>query len=353
MDNIHFTDKEPFKITEDGLYIVSVHGEDYDSSPYDNKRSTTNNGRYTIKVINDEVQVWDNVSEDWLIGEYRDEKQVEAIACMELEPITIDRLEKFLGNKITLWIGPFKYYRNCFKCDKPIVGMRMGDDDEDPNYKYALQSDDAASFDTHGHYGCTVIDSMGDEEINILVCDYCLIKHGDKVLRCDVSVDKDKGWYGRYNFRTIKESMERSDKFCQEEIKLLTSYNYEWRYYTREGKQTTNPIEADHNNSGWFSKDWQWDGKKKFYKDGSGGPVGFQEARYMYLKNKELAEKYHNIRDSIFHPQESRDFLKDQDLKRMMRNLGCKTKEELQATHQEMLESLDKYEKETEQEENK
>lgn len=70
--------------------------------------------------------------------------------------------------------------RNCFKCDKDIK--------TDFDGEFRSPPIDATAWMTHGNYGSTVYDPMGDfngnpEYLELYVCDECLKNNSNKVYR--------------------------------------------------------------------------------------------------------------------------------------------------------------------------
>lgn len=310
--------------TEDGIYEVRIYTPS-NYSPYNMERKESS---FIIEVDNGQIGIWDDASECFVWNFLASDRKI----------LNIDNLQEWLGYEIYGWSGPHKFWRPCFKCDKPITPMDMYDgDEENPNIKYVLHSNDAVDLRTHGHYGSTVIDSMGDETLSILVCDPCIRKYGEKVMWWTNKI----GEYGGYNYHTYAEGERRLTEWHKKEIDLMTSYGYEWRFYTREGKLThKNDLDIDPNHSGWFHKDFVPKLTKVTYSDGSSGIRGLWENKWGYRDNKELYDKWNKLHKKIFTPNLSNEFLEEQSLKNEMERMGCKTIEELEKFNKEMDKSL-------------
>lgn len=318
--------QETFTPTADGLYMVGTNRRD-DPSPYlRGDIDETNQGRFTVRVTGSKIEIWNNVLERFETWE-----SIEAFLAA-----------RYPGDKIILWHGPEKYHRQCFKCAKPLfpVDWRQNENEEpDDNLKYVLQSDDAADLRTCGHYGCTFIDSMGKEEISVLICDYCLRAHGDRVLWFDIAVDNK-----RYNYRTEAENKERSARFRHEEIRLMEEAGFEWRNYTSEFEIPKSPNEIDWNHCGWYPKDWKPCHEVTVYDDGSRGHSKDSQQRWAWHQtHPDLYAKIDFLRQQIFYPNDTSEFLADEALKDEMRRMRCSTPEELRDLHAKILKDMSEH----------
>ncbi len=306
--------QDSFDPKADGLYLVSTNHRQNPSPYHRNEVDATNHGRFTVRVRGKQIGVWTN----------------KAATFDAWDSFNAFLAARYPGDKVTLWHGPEKYHRPCFKCAKPIfpVDWRRGGNEnepEDDNLKHVLQSDDAADLRTQGHYGCTFIDSMGSEEISILICDYCLVTHGDRVLWFDIGTENN-----RYNFRTEAERRERSNRFVAEEIRLMEAAGFEWRNYTDEFEIATDINKADWNNCGWYAKDWQPSHEITVYDDGSRAHTKDWEGRFKWhTTHPDLFAEIERLRDQIFHPNDTPEFLAAEALKDEMRRMRCSTPEEL------------------------
>ena len=62
---------------------------------------------------------------------------------------------------------------SCIRCDRQLDPAMAGHDTEVPS--------DGTLFTSHGHYGSTSFDPMGGQQISVIVCDACLVKHAARV----------------------------------------------------------------------------------------------------------------------------------------------------------------------------
>lgn len=293
---------------QDGYYMISTDERD-EYSPYKMRDrvgpSKNLNGRYVCLVEGGLVTVWID-GRGPVVGP--------AFSAEEVPQI----LNEEIGHSVLYWLGPSTQKpRPCFKCDKPILAM-----DED-NEEWFTWPDDAASFSTSGHYGCTVIDSIdGDEEINILVCDYCIRFNADRVLEYSL-------WEGhRENVHTKTEGYRRLKEFASKEIELMEAAGYEWRLYDRDGQRCQDPKKVDPNRSGWFKA------------DAPDSKLDIQRRWAWHEESPELYKQIQQLRSSIFTPHLNPRNEHLRETRRMMRQFKCRTREALEETLGKFSESL-------------
>lgn len=64
------------------------------------------------------------------------------------------------------------YRRFCFCCEKTLVGAMNRELDQ----RLEEPVDDASYWTSCGNFGSTVLDSMGEYELELYICDECLTK---------------------------------------------------------------------------------------------------------------------------------------------------------------------------------
>ncbi len=231
-DYRHFS---PFAPTTPGHYVVTLNDRIYaGTTPNDkrHKQSDLNGGRVVIFVEDDlktcVVNGGQPSSDGWITT---------------VEKISTD-----------FWLGPYNHTRPCFVCARPLVSCF---EENDPNDKFVLSPDDGVSLGSCGHYGCTTIDSMGDEFVNILVCDTCMYKKQAEVLRYRTTTKKSIQTRSvlsvtQHSYQYDSDMYAAHEQFFVEESQLLKDRGYEFRFY-KDGEITT-PEKADHNESSYFLK---------------------------------------------------------------------------------------------------
>ncbi len=307
--------------TVDGIYTVHTNGAT-DPSPY-KEEPIGSNYTFIVKIVGGDTWVWQDDDGGYVPWVSFDQ----FLKC------------KYPGDEILHWKAR-SAYRPCFKCRKPIFPSfePEGHESDESKSGYVFDGDGCADLRTCGHFGSTFIDSLGKEQISVLICDYCLRKHGDAVVWYDIPVNGPN-----YNYRTELENQERSRKYRREEIRLMEEAGFEWRNYTRDFQIAQNTKDIDVNDSGWYPKDWKPSYEVTVFKNGSRSFSKDSRAKHTWSRlYPDLFKKIDALRHQIYYPNDSKEFLAKEEKEDYLRRMGCKTQEELDAINDRLFVNLRK-----------